>query len=321
MQFAARLLVGPCRNVLLTDLTWPAYEQILQQQRRSAACGVSKLDLRRCILRDQLTAAEIVERVVKHFVAQGCDGIFLPLVDNLGIRLPVEAIVKRIRTVAELRFVAVDGAQALGHVPLLLDHDYCDLLIAGCHKWLGAFNPLGLAFFGHPRTASYIQSSLERWTNSGELDDPLLSFSREITSGVDRPFGETVSLVPLFSASGAVSDAIERQESVAPQINLELIGQMGMATGWRMLSPQAEMQSKVVLLESSHFSSYSPDIVRSYFSTRGISLTAYSNGLVRISIPNTALNDLQADQLRFAFTEHSTLEVSGAGLLAAPERL
>ena len=301
MQFAARLLIGPCRNVLLTDLTWPAYEHIFQQQRRSASCGVTKLALRSSILRDRLPASEVVDRIVDGFVAQGCDGLFLPLVDNLGVRLPVEEIVKRIRSVAELRFVAVDGAQAIGHVPLSLDQNYCDVLIAGCHKWLSAFNPMGFAFFGHPRTSSYVQSSLDRWTGSGELDDPLLSFSREVTSGAVRPFGETVSVAPLFSASGAVSDAGQRHESVAPQTNLELINQVAAGTGWRMLSPHAELQSKVVILEAPNRRHYPPEQLRRHFVSQGVALTAYDGGLIRISLPGYSLEQNQLDRLHSAF--------------------
>ena len=72
------------------------------------------------------------------FIEHGCDGLFLPAVSNLGIRLPIRELVQAIGRRAELRFVVIDGAQALAHVPLELNRDYGDLLLAGCHKWLRA---------------------------------------------------------------------------------------------------------------------------------------------------------------------------------------
>ena len=78
--------------------------------------------------------------------------------------------------------------------PLGLAGDYCDFLLAGTHKWLGAYQPMGLGFFGHPRSSGYIHDSLLRWTNQGEIDDALLSFGRELQSGKSHPFGETVAV-------------------------------------------------------------------------------------------------------------------------------
>ena len=49
MRFAARLLFGPCRNVLITDLTWPAYRKILVRQARRSGNRLTLVKIRRDI--------------------------------------------------------------------------------------------------------------------------------------------------------------------------------------------------------------------------------------------------------------------------------
>ncbi|MCA9064171.1 MAG: hypothetical protein KDA96_13970, partial [Planctomycetaceae bacterium] len=96
MRFAARVMIGPCRNVLLTDLTWPAYERIFSEERRGAACRQTRVALRRRILEDRISTEEVIEVLVAAACEQHCDGLFLPLVDNLGVQLPVAQIVQRL---------------------------------------------------------------------------------------------------------------------------------------------------------------------------------------------------------------------------------
>ncbi len=114
MRFAAKLMIGPCRNVLLTDVSWPAYEGVFERERRSSTCRRTRLLLRRRILYEGISPDDFIALTVRHYIKQGCDGLFIPLVDNLGVRLPVERLVERLRQEAELRFVVVDGAQAIG---------------------------------------------------------------------------------------------------------------------------------------------------------------------------------------------------------------
>ena len=150
MKFAARLLTGPCRNVFVTDTCWPAYKQILRRELYGTCTTFSEVLIRHRVLRESISPSTLVEFLAGEFVRNKCDGLFVPLVDNLGVRLPVEALVKRIRQQAELRFVVVDGAQAIGHVPLRLQANYCDFLLSGSHKWLRAFHTMGIGFLWQP---------------------------------------------------------------------------------------------------------------------------------------------------------------------------
>ena len=75
---------------------------------------------------------------------------FLSAVTFQGVQLPVRQLVRTLGDRERPRFVVVDGAQALNHIPLGLGEEYCDLLLAGCHKWLRAYQTLGLAFCCRP---------------------------------------------------------------------------------------------------------------------------------------------------------------------------
>ena len=148
MKLAAKFLFRRCRRVMITDLTWPAYENILLNEMHRSGCGVHKVAVRSRLLRGEVSAAELLDPLGNEFTGYNCDGLFLPLVDNLGIRLPVSEITHHLRNLAELRFCVVDGAQAFENVPLELEADYCDFMIAGCHKWLCAHTPMGVGFLG-----------------------------------------------------------------------------------------------------------------------------------------------------------------------------
>lgn len=303
MRFAARVMIGPCRNVLLTDLTWPAYEQIFSEERRGAACRQTRVALRKRILEDRISAQEVIEILVAAACEQNCDGLFLPLVDNLGVQLPVAQIVQRLRSETQLRFVVIDGAQSLGHVPLGLAEGYCDLLLAGCHKWLRAFSPLGLAFSANPGSQSYIQAALSRGIASGEIDDPLLSFSCELQSGQAKAYGETVQVSPLFTAHAATLDALDRGLRQPAAIARTGIIDAAEANGWRHISPEPGMQSRIMLFEPHALQNgqWQAEGIREHFLKQGISVTAYEEGRLRISLPDEPLSEGELDRLAQAF--------------------
>ncbi len=147
MRLAARLLFHPCRNVLVTDLGWPGYHDILFDVARRTGRSVTVVPLRDRVLGGRVGAEEVVDEVRRHYSSANCDGLFLPAVSNLGARLPLEAIVRSIDAEHELRFVVVDGAQDFCHASADLGSGFCDLYLSGCHKWLGAYHPLGIACY------------------------------------------------------------------------------------------------------------------------------------------------------------------------------
>ena len=305
VKFAGRLLFGPCRNVLVTDLTWPAYGKLLARQRAAADARCTRMAIRKWILTERPPPEAVVEAISSAFIASGCDGLFLPLVDNFGIRLPVKEIVERIRTRATLRFVAIDGAQALGHVPPELKDNYCDIFIAGCHKWLRAYLPMGVAIYGRPETRGYITSSLSRWRSEGWLDDPLLAFMEQLTSGHWKSFGETVQLPPLFTANAACLDAgripAARQECIRPANRL-LLRHLTIDTRWRMIEPHALLGTRIALLKQSRRNGapLPASVLSKRWLEQDVSVTALSRGLIRVSLPDLRFTDSQLDTVKRA---------------------
>ncbi len=300
MQCGARLLTGPCRNVMITDCTWPAYAKILREQ-----CELSQIQLSVCPVRVQIVNAhcsveQVVDGAVQMYLKKNCDGLFLPLIDNLGIRLPVEHIVDEIRVRAELRFVVVDGAQALGQVDLNLNSKYYDFFIAGTHKWLCSHHPLGIGFCGHPATTSYIVDSIRRWQASSLLADPVLNFASELSGEPTSQFGETVSVAPLIVANAAISSRRNQSRSVAEK-NRQLITQLAGNCGWTVIDTAEEFHSQVLLIEP-HESTISASDIQTSLQTSGVAATVYKNRVMRISIPDDLLTNPQLERLQAALS-------------------
>ena len=208
MKLAARLLCHPCRNVLTTDLDWPAYAAVLSAEACRAGRAVTEVVVRDDVMSGELSEGEIVDLLCDRFARAGCDGLYLTAVSNRGLRLPVELVVRRLEATHTVRAVVVDGAQEFCHLEPALAAGYCDLYLAGCHKWLGGYHPLGIAFYGRERSRDRVETILAHMMACGDLDDPLLRFSSQLEAGAREAAGETVNLAPLFSAQGAVGDAL-----------------------------------------------------------------------------------------------------------------
>ena len=196
--------------------------------------------MREAILRDRIGQDEAIDRLADHYRRHDCDGLFLSAVTYQGVQLPIRELVQTLGDREKPRFVVVDGAQALNHIPLGLGEEYCDLLLAGCHKWLRAYQPLGLAFC--------CRRSAERLV--AEACAEMLSSRRAGRSapGLHRParrprradsYSETVNLAPLFTAAAAV-----RRMLGSPHAKRErtYLLRWPTRTGWRMRHPQAGWQ-------------------------------------------------------------------------------
>jgi selenocysteine lyase/cysteine desulfurase len=292
MKVAARLLFHPCSHVLTTDLNWPPYQEIVTAECRRANRELTAVPLRDDLLRGRGGADEAVDRLVREFVRGRCDGLFLPAVSHLGVRLPAERVVRSVEAVSEVRFAVIDGAQEFCHVPAELRNDFADLYVTGPHKWLGAHTPLGIAFYGRLRSAEYIETVLSRLLKTGELSDPLLRLSRQLEAGALDGTTETVNLLPLFTCQGAATDALAAPdgapEALAGRLRTaDLAASAAEAAGWRPLVAGPALRTGILLLQAEREDARSrhPDATRIGFYERGVTLTTYERGLVRLSLP------------------------------------
>jgi Aminotransferase class-V len=312
MRLAARLLFRSCRNVLTTDLGWPRYHDILLSERGRPNRAVTTVRVRDALLRGQCTEDEAVARVCGEYVHQGCDGLFLTAVSNLGVRLPVERVVRAVEAAAQVWFVVIDGAQDFCHVSADLRNEYCDLYLAGCHKWLGAYHPMGLGFYGRRRSRSVIETLLSQLLRAGELNDPLLQFSTRLEAGAQDDVGETVNLSSLFSCQGAVADApgMGRPTSLLTSRleNQDQAAGVAESTGWRPLLPCPALRTGILLLEAARDAkrkAVSAAEVRSAFYRQGVALTAYEEGMIRLSMPEAGWGPGELDHLAAALRSAS----------------
>jgi hypothetical protein len=287
MKLTARVLFYPCRNVLVTDLGWPGYHAILEQEACRAGRSVTTVAVRDEVLSGRLGETELIDRVCEAYVRKQCDGLFLTAVSNWGVRFPVEPVVRRLETSHLIWAVAVDGAQDFCHTPGRLEAEYCDLYLTGCHKWLSAHHPMGLAFYGRRRSSGLIDTILSRMRTSGDLDDPLLRFSGQLETGGLDGVTETVNLLPLFSARAAVEDTRIADGFCCRSENLRTAAAVAQVAGWRPLLPDGPLRSGILLLKAERPAACatSPDSLRATLRDAGVSATTYEGGLIRLSMP------------------------------------
>ncbi|AMV24210.1 Aminotransferase class-V [Gemmata sp. SH-PL17] len=297
MKLAARAIFGSCLNVLITDLGWPGYHEVLAREAVRTNRSVTTVDVRSDALSGQIGEAELVDRLCAAFARGRCDGLFLSAVSNWGVRIPIERIVRRLEAAHRVWFVVVDGTQEFCHVPGRLETEYCDLYLTGCHKWLGAHYPMGLGFYGRSRSRSAVDTAGTRMAATGDLDDPLLRFVAQLETG---EFGaiETLNLTPLFTTRAAISDA-QPQSMMFRAENMRVVTELAPPTGWKPLLPDQPLRSGILLLEPERAAvrSVSPDTLRTALRDAGVAATTYGGGLVRLSMPATEFTSAEREHL------------------------
>jgi len=126
MKLAARLMVRNCSNVLTTDLGWPSYYITLEAERARSNATTTTVLVKNAVLERGATEDEVVETICRAYADNRCDGLFLSAVSNLGVRLPIARIVRKLESAHEVRFDVVDGAQDFCHLTPDIHEEYCD---------------------------------------------------------------------------------------------------------------------------------------------------------------------------------------------------
>lgn len=307
MGLAARLFFPRCHNVLTCDLGWPAYQSLLEREAARSAGRVTVVPLRDVVFGGRATADEVAEAVSRAYTVGRCDGLFLPAVSQLGVRLPVERVVRRVEAAGEVRLVVVDGAQDFCHAAPGLANDYCDLYLAGSHKWLGGHHPVGVGFYGRRRTRGLIDTTLVRLSAAGTVDDPLLHLCERPGADAARDYAETVSLSGLFTCQAAASETLE-STTAAASFPARLAGRDSIAraaseSGWRAAALDAGLRSAILLVRSERddLRRADPAAVRAGLRERGVAATTYPGGFARLSMPVTAMSPGDHRRVRDAF--------------------
>ena len=324
MKLAAKLLFERCRNVLTTDLSWPTYQRILEAEARRTGRRVTRVALRLKLLKHRMACHATANTLSLAFARHECDGLFLPAVDNLGVQLPIQEIVATIGRRRQIEFTVIDGAQALAHVRLKLADNTCDFMIAGVHKWLRAYHPMGISYYGNPRSSSSIAISMQRHLASRRIDDPLLRLTEQLERNRTTGYGETVGLLPLVTTQGALQGALHyanRPGSIIRKrlANADRLRYLAREAGWRCVRPAGSMRTGICLLRapSSKSTRVAAETMRARFREAGVAVTTYPRGLVRLSMPSRAWTESESAHLTRALARCSRA-TGGTRYVAAP---
>jgi len=306
MKLGATLLCRPCRNILVTDLGWQPYHDLLARECQRTNRRMTLARLRDRLVSDQMDANDVTEWLSEVYRQSGCDGLFLPVVSNLGIRLPIKQITEAIVRSAKVRFIVLDGAQDIGHTEPPHAAEFADFYLAGTHNWLGSHLPLGLAFHCPVRSWDVVDAILHDNLAHGIIDDPLLKYA--VSTGAQGE--EAVNFSPLFAAHGAVGDAAATDaEAESPFVvrlrNLDAVAEAASAAGWEPQVPHSSLRGGILLLQapSAAVRSASLQSLRTRFHESNVALTAYEQGRIRLSMPAASLESTELDWLRAALQQ------------------
>ena len=291
VQLAARNMFQTCSNVLTTDLSWPTYQDAVSKHALASGGHVTTVPLREAIFDEGWTADDVTSFLVRAYADNHCDGLFLPAVDHLGIRVPIRAIVERIRQTSQIQFVLVDAAQAFCQLPIEESVAVADFVVTGGHKWMRAGQPMGIGLFGQHQSRSLISNSLRKISCiSGDID-PLLQFTEQLDGSVLNGHSETVNLAPLFSCGAAAVTHTENgqifEASLQSASCTEFLSIPVELRHWIPILPDQTLRSRISL-----FANRQPtqcpnptEYARREWLTYGCVVTAYANGWVRVSPP------------------------------------
>lgn len=310
VQLAARSMFQRCCNVLTTDLSWPTYQDAVTHQALASGANVTTVPLREAIFHERLTADDVTSVLARAYADNHCDGLFLPAVDPLGIRVPVRATVERIRQTSQIQFVLVDAAQAFCHVPIGESVAVADFVVTGGHKWMRAGQPMGIGLFGQHQSRSLIRNTLRKISETGGDIDPLLQFTEQLDGSVLNGHSETVNLAPLFCCGAAAVTHKENGQLFEASLHdaacTDILSIPVELSRWHPVQPHQTLRSRIVLFANTQpFSGPDPvEHARREWLNHGCVVTAYSNGWVRVSPPQKLLMASNvasrlADQRRF----------------------
>lgn len=165
-----------------------------------------------------------------------------------------------------------------------------DFIVAGSHKWMGAYLPTGIGLYGQRWSQEMIGRRLRSLESTKQIDDPLLQITEQLDGGNLYGRSETINLNSLFACSGAAFDRTTGPQGfmnrTVPGVDVarKLIPQT--FDDWQPIVPCGTMQSHIVLIEAQNTATRGEpaDSIRSRWLEAGRVVSAYPGGRVRMSI-------------------------------------
>ena len=294
IHFAAECLFTKSKRILVTDLAWPPYVDVLRRVAKERNAQLIEVRLRDLVRKDVATQSDVQEYVTLAFQRHECDGVILSDITYDGIRLPVGELLTGFRTLERRPFTILDGAQAFHQRPVSLNELKCDLYLSGTQKWFGAYHPLRQAFVASDVNLQTIAATATA-LGTHSYADPLYRFTRSLETADFASFGETVNLSALIAAGGALRQA--RREVAAQynpwqvlRANAHCLTSWVEGCGWHA-SQHSSLESGIVLLRPSrNTGGHTADALKRQLRLDGIIASAFPNGSLRLSMPRFHLS-------------------------------
>ena len=289
IHFAAECLFANSRRILITDLAWPPYVDVLRRVAKERRAQLIEVQLRDSIRNHLATKSDVLDYIMLALQQNACDGVFLSDITYEGTRLPVEEVLAYFEGFETRPFTVIDGAQAFHQRPLNLKTMNCDLYLTGSQKWFGAYHPLRMAFAAsnvNLQTIETTATNLSKHSNG----DALYRFTRSLESADFASFGETVNLSALIAAAGALRQA-EREAAALHdpwevlRTNAQSLASWVEGHGW-FVRQHASLGSGILLLTSSRKSEDRSSIaLKQQLGLEGIIASVFPDGSLRLSMP------------------------------------
>ncbi len=287
--FAAECLFANSRCVLITDLAWPPYVDVLRRVAKERSAQLIEIQLRDLVQNDLSTKADVLESIMLALQRNACDGVFLSDITYKGTRLPVEEVLAQFEGCETCPFTVIDGAQAFHQRPLSLKKLKCDLYLTGSQKWFGAYHPMRMAFVASEDNLQAIEATASELSKHSDTD-PFFRFIRSLEVADFASFGETVNLSALIVAAGALRQA-EREAAALHdpwdvlRTNTQSLASWIEGHGW-YVRQHASLGSGILLLTSSRKSEDRSSIaLKQQLGLEGIIASVFPDGSLRLSMP------------------------------------
>jgi len=95
---------------------------------------------------DKTTSTEVIEQILAYLRPETKLLLISHVCYNTGVLLPVAEISHRVKAAQPHTLVLVDGAQAVGHVPVDVAELGCDFYAGDAHKWLAGPDQTGFLY-------------------------------------------------------------------------------------------------------------------------------------------------------------------------------
>jgi hypothetical protein len=205
----------------------------------------------------------------------------------------------------EFKFEIVADCEHDGWILMPARNPRVDRRDFGFRQWLRSHHPLGFAVSIRRRSHDLVRLVMQNMARKWDADDPLLSLSAWTDGASRNGFSETLDLSGLFCARAALADSASTTEATKFGVllaNARDLSQAAKETPWQSLLPHPTLRSGIVLFraENSKIARMPAGSLREHFFRRGVALTTYDRGLVRVSLPQTRRLPDETERFRAA---------------------